>query len=147
MNYDAIVIGAGAMGSAAAYHLARSGQKTLLLEQFDLDHQFGSSYGHSRIIRYAYDHPVYIDMARDVYPMWADLEAESGEELYVKTGGLDFGRLDFKQFADTRQSMLDQGIDFEELSRTRWGDVFRSFALTRIWSRFFRRMRASCGPR
>ena len=32
--YDAIVIGAGGMGSATAYHLAKSGANVLVLEQF-----------------------------------------------------------------------------------------------------------------
>ena len=35
-EFDAIVLGAGGMGSAAAYYLAASGQKVLLLEQFEL---------------------------------------------------------------------------------------------------------------
>ena len=42
-SYDAIVIGAGAMGSAAAYYLSRRGQSVLLLEQFELDHRQGST--------------------------------------------------------------------------------------------------------
>ena len=33
MLYDAIVVGAGVEGSATAYHLAKQGQGTLLLEQ------------------------------------------------------------------------------------------------------------------
>jgi monomeric sarcosine oxidase len=129
MNYDVVVIGAGAMGSAAAYHLARGGQKTLLLEQFSVDHVFGSSYGHSRIIRYAYDHPIYLEMARAVFPMWADLEAESGQQLYTKTGGLDFGRPDYPHFAATRQSMLDQNIHFEELAPDEVARRFPQFRL------------------
>ena len=32
--YDAIVIGAGVMGSATAYNLAKAGANTLVLEQF-----------------------------------------------------------------------------------------------------------------
>ena len=32
-NFDVIVIGAGIEGSASAYHLAKEGQRTLLLEQ------------------------------------------------------------------------------------------------------------------
>ena len=32
-EYDVVVIGAGIVGSATAYHLAKSGQKTLLLGQ------------------------------------------------------------------------------------------------------------------
>lgn len=36
MLYDVIVIGAGIEGSATAYHLAKRGQKTLLLEQVEM---------------------------------------------------------------------------------------------------------------
>ena len=52
-HFDAIVLGAGGMGSAAAYYLSKAGQRVLLLEQFELNHQQGSSYGVSRVIRYA----------------------------------------------------------------------------------------------
>ena len=38
MTYDVAIIGGGAMGSAAAYHLARDGRKVLLLEQFEFAH-------------------------------------------------------------------------------------------------------------
>lgn len=60
-HFDAIVIGAGSMGSAAAYYLTLAKQRVLLLEQFKLDHQLGSSYGVARIIRYVYDDPIYIN--------------------------------------------------------------------------------------
>ncbi|MEZ4666904.1 MAG: N-methyl-L-tryptophan oxidase [Anaerolineae bacterium] len=90
-NYDAIVLGGGAFGSASAYFLAKSGQRVLLLEQFEFDHQKGSSHGHSRIIRYAYDHPQYVELAKAAYPMWRELEREADEQLYVQTGGIDFG--------------------------------------------------------
>src|SRR5262249_31147725 len=90
-SFDSIVIGAGAMGSAAAYYLAKAGQRVLLLEQFEIDHRLGSSHGQSRIIRYAYDHPVYVKLAAASFPAWKALEEESGETLYVRTGGFDFG--------------------------------------------------------
>ena len=48
------IIGAGAMGSAAAYHLARRGEPVLLLEQFPLGHDRGSSHGAARITRHSY---------------------------------------------------------------------------------------------
>jgi glycine/D-amino acid oxidase-like deaminating enzyme len=37
-TFDAIVLGASAMGSPTAHHLAKAGQHTLLLEQFEIDH-------------------------------------------------------------------------------------------------------------
>lgn len=114
--YDVIVIGAGAMGSAAAYHAAKGGQSVLLLEQFKLDHTLGSSNGESRIIRYAYDHPAYIALVDAAFMMWHDLEQASGEQLLIKTGGLDFGRPNFPRFADTRAAMEAMNIPFEVLS-------------------------------
>jgi glycine/D-amino acid oxidase-like deaminating enzyme len=52
--YDVIVVGLGGMGSAAAYHLARRGQRALGLERFDPAHSQGSSHGGSRLIRQVY---------------------------------------------------------------------------------------------
>ena len=87
-KFDAIVLGAGGVGSAAAYYLAKSEQKVLLLEQFELNHQQGSSYGFSRVIRYTYDNPIYIKLMRAAYPLWFALQEEAEEQLYVKTGGI-----------------------------------------------------------
>lgn len=111
--YDVVVLGAGAMGSAAAYHLARVGQKTLLLEQFEFDHMKGSSYGHSRITRYAYDHPVYVKLALAAFPAWAELEAEAGETLYKRTGGMDFGPPDSISLRATIDCLQQMNIPHE----------------------------------
>jgi glycine/D-amino acid oxidase-like deaminating enzyme len=55
LAYDVIVVGLGAFGSAAAYHLARAGARVLGLERFAAPgHDRGSSHGHSRITRLAY---------------------------------------------------------------------------------------------
>lgn len=115
-TFDAIVIGAGAMGSAAAYYLSKQGQKVLLLEQFELDHKNGSSYGFSRIIRYSYDYPEYVELAKDNYPLWFALQEELGETLYIKTGGIDFGPADDEMFQNTIQSVKDSHINHEILT-------------------------------
>ncbi|MBI1924276.1 N-methyl-L-tryptophan oxidase [Candidatus Poribacteria bacterium] len=86
--YDAIVIGAGGMGSAAAYHLARSGAKTLVLEQFSRGHSFGSSHGDSRIIRLFYHKKFYAELMKSAYPEWRALEAASGKQLLFTTGSV-----------------------------------------------------------
>src|SRR5437764_1451176 len=43
MTFDTIVAGVGGMGSAAAWQLARRGQRVLGLERFDIPHGMGSS--------------------------------------------------------------------------------------------------------
>src|ERR1700722_7411986 len=63
--YDAIVIGLGGMGSAAAWQLARRGARVLGLEQFALGHDRGSSHGHTRITPQAFsEHPAYVPLVR-----------------------------------------------------------------------------------
>jgi sarcosine oxidase len=88
---DAVVVGAGAMGSAAAWHLARRGRAVALLERFEPDHVRGSSHGGSRIFRLAYDDPQYVHLARGALRGWRELEDDAGEELLDLTGGVDHG--------------------------------------------------------
>ncbi|MDL1902181.1 FAD-dependent oxidoreductase [Anaerolineae bacterium CFX9] len=129
-TFDLIVIGAGAYGSAAAYHAAKRGLRVLLLEQFEIDHGRGSSYGHSRIIRYAYDHPVYVELAKAAYGEWDALQQEMGETLWVKTGGLDFGVPGSEPMLDGMiRSLAETGIPHELLSPE---DVQRRFPQFRL---------------
>ena len=92
MIHDAAILGLGAMGSAAAYHLARRGAKVLGIDQFEPPHTNGSSHGETRVIREAYfEHPSYVPLVQRAYELWTDLERESGEHLYLRTGGLMVG--------------------------------------------------------
>ncbi|KAA6461304.1 N-methyl-L-tryptophan oxidase [Acidobacteria bacterium AB60] len=90
--FDSIIVGLGAMGSAAAFHLARRGARVLGLEARTAAHDKGSSHGESRIIRQAYfEHPAYVPLVQRAYQLWKDLEAESGQSLMTLTGGLAIG--------------------------------------------------------
>ena len=87
MTYDAIIVGVGGMGSAAAYHLTRRGRRVLALERFQLGHEFGSSHGLTRIIRLAYfEHPSYVPLLLRAFELWRDLERDSGTLLLHVTG-------------------------------------------------------------
>lgn len=114
--YDLIVIGAGAVGSATAYHAAKAGNRVLLLEQYAIDHQRGSSYGYSRIIRYAYDHPVYVELMKAAFPAWRALEAAAGETLYLRTGGVDFSPPGEPLFTKMLDCLAQGNIPHEVLS-------------------------------
>src|SRR5918998_2068066 len=90
-EYEYIVLGLGGFGSAAAYWLARrAGTEVLGLEQFELGHVRGESQDHSRIIRLSYHTAGYVELAKHAYAAWAELERDSGEQLVLRTGGLDF---------------------------------------------------------
>ncbi|MGD1931273.1 MAG: N-methyl-L-tryptophan oxidase [Leptolyngbyaceae cyanobacterium] len=128
-QFDVIVVGAGGVGSAAAYYLAKAGQKVLLLEQFELDHQNGSSYGQSRVIRYTYDHPTYVNLMQDAYPLWFALQEEAGEKLYVKTGGLDFGFPETDTFQRMKASLDESRLPYEYLSQAEIAHRYPQFAL------------------
>jgi sarcosine oxidase len=88
-DWDVVVVGLGALGSAAAWALARSGVSVLGLEQFELGHAQGASHDHARIIRRSYHTRGYARLAGLAYRAWAELEEQAGERLLVRTGGLD----------------------------------------------------------
>jgi len=128
-HYDVIVVGAGVMGCATAYHLAKRGRRVLLLEQFAVGHELGSSHGHSRIIRLAYDAPDYVRLAQAAYPLWRALEQESGAALLLQTGGLDFAPPGAPTFAATRASLAAVGVPFDDLDRAGIAARFPQFQL------------------
>jgi len=91
-TFDVIVVGAGGMGSAAAFELARRGRSVLALEQFPLVHDRGSSHGHTRIIRRAYyEHPAYVPLVRRAFERWHDLEQRTGRHLLTACPCLGIG--------------------------------------------------------
>ena len=51
--------------------------------QFILPHNRGSSHGHSRITRMAYNQPFYSDMMTESFRIWQQLEHDAGLRLYM----------------------------------------------------------------
>ncbi|WP_238018915.1 FAD-dependent oxidoreductase [Dactylosporangium sp. AC04546] len=90
-SVDIVVVGGGAMGSAAAWQLARRGVDVVLLERFAAGHTNGASHGASRIFRLSYPDPVHIALAREARELWRELEQLTGEHLLTVTGGADHG--------------------------------------------------------
>lgn len=88
---EVVVVGGGAMGSAAAWQLARQGVEVLLLEQHEPGHDRGGSHGSARIVRLGYAERFYVELAAAAMDLWRELEDEAGERLVVETGVLDHG--------------------------------------------------------
>jgi sarcosine oxidase len=70
------VVGAGVMGCATAWALSERGAQVTLHEQFELDHERGSSHGRTRIFRVAYPDAYWIRFAQDAYTGWRDLDPD-----------------------------------------------------------------------
>ncbi|XP_036622963.1 peroxisomal sarcosine oxidase [Trichosurus vulpecula] len=120
--YDAIVVGAGIQGCFTTYHFTKNKRKVLLLEQFFLPHSRGSSHGQSRIIRRTYCEDFYTKMMEECYQMWAQLENESGTELYRQTGLLILGRKEEEEFCAFQDTLSKECVEHkcfesEELKR------------------------------
>jgi sarcosine oxidase len=90
---DVIIVGLGAMGSAALYQLARRRLRVIGIDRFVPPHDRGSSHGESRITRQAIgEGEEYVPFALRSHEIWRELEAESGQSLLEQTGGLILGR-------------------------------------------------------
>src|SRR5580765_7850408 len=115
------------MGSAAAYHLARSGQRVLGLDRFRPPHTFGSSHGQTRIIREAYfEHPLYVPLVQRAYELWAELERNQGQRLFIQTGGLMIGPPEGIVFSGARRSAEEHSLTHEILTAA---EVRRGFPI------------------
>jgi sarcosine oxidase len=88
---DVVVVGAGLMGGASAWHAARRGLKVVVLEQFEPATVHGSSHGSARIVRRAYPQDDYVRLTGEAFELWRELEHQSGRTLLRMTGGLDHG--------------------------------------------------------
>jgi sarcosine oxidase len=116
-TFDVIIVGLGAMGSAAAYHISKRGARVLGLDRFRPPHDLGSSHGQTRIIREAYfEHPAYVPLVQGAYVLWEELAREAGEKLFLQTGGLMIGAPDGAVVSGSRLSAETHGLPFEILS-------------------------------
>jgi sarcosine oxidase len=123
-----IVVGLGAMGSAAALQLARRGAAVTGLETLGPANDRGSSHGESRIIRQAYfEDPAYVPLVLRAYQLWRELEVSSGQSLLETTGGLMIGPPDGEMVTGSLQSALRWGLPHRMLTTAELNAEFPIF--------------------
>ena len=112
-----IVLGLGAMGSAAISHLAERGHHVIGFDQFDPPHTRGSSHGQTRIIRQSYwEDPRYVPLLFRAYELWRKLEADTGRTLMHLAGGLMIGKPDGRLVSGSLLSAETYRLPHEILS-------------------------------
>jgi sarcosine oxidase len=100
----------------AAWRLAAAGHEVTALEQFRIDHDRGSSYGDSRIVRRVYHAQLYTEMMAEAYRLWDELMARSGvRDLFVRSGGIYFGPADHADVVAAEAALRASGVPYERL--------------------------------
>src|SRR5262245_36796802 len=129
-RYDTIVVGLGAMGSAAAFHVARRGKRVVGLERFTLAHDRGSSHGRSRVTRQSYfENPAYVPLLGRANELWTQLQRDSGMRLLEITGGLTLGPPDGGVVKGTLASARIHGLPHEVLEAPEVRRRFPAFSV------------------
>jgi sarcosine oxidase len=118
-NFDVIVLGLGAHGSSAVYHLSKTNIKICGIDRFAPPHTFGSSHGQSRIIRQAYhESPMYVPLVMEAYKLWNELENASGKNLLLKTGGIILGNENSMVVKGAKLSAETHNVSYDYLNHT-----------------------------
>ncbi|WP_316178373.1 N-methyl-L-tryptophan oxidase [Bradyrhizobium sp. SZCCHNRI1009] len=137
-QFDVIVIGCGAVGSAALLHLAKAGKRVLGIDRFQPPHKFGSTHGETRITRAAIGEGVdYTPLAQRSHVLWRELERETGARLFEQCGCLFIPSQDGGEvhgvssaqfFANIETAARLHGVDGETLSSEQLRAAFPAFA-------------------
>lgn len=133
-NYEVVVVGLGAMGSAALYALAQRGRRVIGIDRFEPGHHLGSSYGESRIIRMAYyEDPAYVPLLRLAYKAWERLESHTGERILTVTGILEAGIEGSALVEGSLRSARQHDIPHEVLLPAQVNKRFPAFSIPADW--------------
>ena len=115
-TYDVVVLGVGAVGSAALYHLAKRGVSALGIDRFPPGHDRGSSHGDTRVIRKAYfEDPAYVPLLHRAYDGWAEIEEASGRRLFERTGLIEVGPPEGEVVPGVLRAAAEHSLEVEAL--------------------------------
>jgi sarcosine oxidase len=117
-RYDVAVIGAGVFGAWTAWHLARRGQRVVLIDAYGPAHSRASSGGESRIIRMGYGaDELYTRWAMRSLVQWKEFFGAEHRALFQKTGVLWLAGEDDLQLRQTIFTLKRCEVPFEEMDR------------------------------
>ena len=114
---DVVVVGLGALGSAALWRLAAQGAEVAGIERHGIGHDLGSSHGSTRLFRIAcQEHPGLAAIALKSLELWASLGERTGQQLVRQTGCLSVGSPGSRPVRGTLAAAAAAGLTVRELS-------------------------------
>jgi sarcosine oxidase len=115
-TYDFAIIGAGVFGAWTAHFLRQSGASVVLLDAYGPANSRASSGGETRVIRMGYGpDELYTRWAMRSLPIWRELAARTGREIFRQTGVLWLSD-DADAYLKSLCTVLAQaGVEREEL--------------------------------
>ena len=117
-TYDVVVIGAGVFGAWTAWHLAKRGQRVVLVDSYGPGHSRASSGGETRIIRMGYGaDDLYTRWAQRSLGQWKEFFAAVRQPLFLETGVLWMAGEDDERLRQTKATLRHNGVAFEEMDR------------------------------
>ncbi len=129
-GHPVVVVGLGAMGSAACAQIASRGVPVVGLDRFWPPHDRGSTHGGSRIIRQAYfEHPDYVPLLRRALRGWEELETRTGLTCLHRVGVLLVGGANSEVLEGSRQSADRYDIPVRHLDGDRLAAAYPQFCL------------------
>ncbi len=138
LTADLLVLGLGAVGSAALYQASKLGARCIGIDRFAPPHDQGSSHGDTRITRQAIgEGKVFVPLVLRSNQIWEEIEAATGRSLMVRNGclvlasantpGCHHGSTSFVQ--DTIDAAREFGIAHEVLRADEIGRRYPQFRL------------------
>ncbi|RWH72902.1 N-methyl-L-tryptophan oxidase [Mesorhizobium sp.] len=115
--HDVGVVGLGAMGALALWHLARRGVSAIGFEQFNLGNDRAAHSGETRLFRTAYlEGEQYIPVLRHSLQQWRELEKDTQTSLLALDGAISVGPADHPSIAAVVDCVSNFGLSADVLS-------------------------------
>ena len=114
LDADVVVVGAGSVGSMAAWQLAERGLRVIAVDRFTVPGPFSAYAGESRVFRMVYaEGGHYTPLLQRARDLWRELEAVSGTELLTITGVVTVMDHDHPDHAALLRAGRERGLSFE----------------------------------
>ncbi|MGH2882418.1 MAG: N-methyl-L-tryptophan oxidase [Solirubrobacteraceae bacterium] len=125
---EVIVVGLGAMGSAACFQLAARGVSVIGIDRYAPPHSRGSTHGDTRVTREAIgEGREYVPLVRRSHHLWREIEQRSGTRLLTQSGIVVLAHPSSEFLDETRASACAYEIEHVDLTNAELRSQFPMF--------------------